>query len=141
MKILRMTFFNPADIHHPITLGLVHVREPMEEAAREVVERGTFAIIDVFEAPDDTEHPELLAARRVQDSVRFEEECNMAISYYWNASHLKITREGGVICNPKPAPLSVEQVKEVQRQLKLHPDYKGQKFLMFARDDNHMVAG
>lgn len=136
--ILRSSMYHPDDLPHPITVvcRAQALKVPVEEAAASMEQPGMFVVNDIFETPADVDDPHavILGVKRLKDSTRLEEECNMAISYYWNAMQLPKIMKGGALANPRAAPLCAEQLKVVLRQLRKHPSYNGQRIIMFSRD-------
>lgn len=59
-------------------------------------------------------------------------ERNMEISYQWNANMLRYVK--GVLMNPDPAPLSVEDCAAVLERLAQHPNYNNQTIIVVAND-------
>ncbi len=144
MKVLRISTYHPATLL-PLTAVMREsdTKIPLSEVAREMEVPGSFTVADIFDYPPGL--PPLImeathaAFLRLQDSARFTDEKNMALSYYWNADRLRMVVPGGTIANPKPAPLRAEQLKVVIRQLRRHPNYDRQRIVM-ASEDGYLVA-
>lgn len=134
MKVLRSTMYPPS-IDEPITVVVSErsLRVSIEQAAAEVEQPGMFVVNDIFESftADDVK---LTLEGAERQRANAENERNMAISYYWNAATLTKVIEGGSLTNPQPAPLTVEQIQVVLRQLHRHPSYRKQTVMCVSRD-------
>lgn len=95
-----------------------------------------FVAFDVFEHDGDL--ASAISVGRERWEATTQDEMNQAISYHWNGQMLAQAR--AVLMNPAPAPLSVEQVKDVLEQLAKHPNYKGQQVMCFVLDDNQNLT-
>jgi hypothetical protein len=141
-KVLRSSLYlTPESRPVSVVMREQDATRPLEDVADEMnkVACSGFVINDIFEVDDETyqNFPKCVVAginRLAHNSVRSIEEKRMAIAYFWNASMLSIASANGVLANPKPAPLSVEQLKVVARQLCRHHSYKGQVIIMIAND-------
>lgn len=139
-QVLRCSIYE--DPFHPLTWIVrgIDLDVAIKDAALdfEMIHSEVFVITDIFNVDENTYNDEasLIHAglSRLRDSARELEERNMAISFYWNAAHLKVVSEEGLLANPAPAPLSIEQLKAIARQLRVHPNYKKQTIVMNTRD-------
>lgn len=128
-KAVRITMYAPHDLS-PTTVVIMErdidngmtVAELCDHHAR-VAMPGTFCVFDTFETEDDMVRASIHAGER----IRPEDERNMAISYYYNAAMLRQVADGGVLTNPAPAPLTVEDITAVLKALAFHPNYSSDK--------------
>lgn len=135
MKVFRSTLYPPS-IDDPITVvaALSSLAEPVEQVMADMERIGEFVVSEVFEVPDDTQDPRLTVEGMKRQIANAADERNMAISYYWNAVKLGLLVEGGALFNPSPAPLSVDQIRTVLRQLHKHPSYNKQIITCISKD-------
>lgn len=125
-KAIRITMYAPHDLS-PTTVVIMErdidngmtVEELCDHHAR-VAMPGTFCVFDTFETEDDMVRASVHAGER----IRQDDERNMAIAYYYNAALLRQVGEQGVLMNPRPAPLTVEDITTVLKALALHPNYR-----------------
>lgn len=145
-RVLRFSIYE--DPFHPITFVTreCDLQVPLERAATDLEELHSevFVVTEIFEVPEDQYDDEIgiihLGLQRLQDSARELEERNMAISFYWNAAQLRSLNPGGVLVNPSRAPLTVAQLKVIQRQLVRHPNYRNQIIHMTSRDGEEVTV-
>lgn len=139
MKVLRSTMYPPA-IDEPVTMVVSErsLKVPVEQAAAEMEMPGMFVVSEIFEVAGTADELRISieGARRERDAAT--DERNMAISYYWNAAQLARVVEGGILGNPRPAPLAAKQIEVVLRQLAKHPSYRKQTIACVSRD--HMLV-
>lgn len=147
MKVLRCSIYeSPTAPPLTIVTRACDLHEPVEVAARdlETMHPGTFIVVDIFDVEPAVYDSELASVhagmQRLKDSVRALDERNMAVSYYWNAMHLKITSREGALANPNRAPLSKAQLEVVMRQLVRHPNYQAQHIFMISKDGDVVTA-
>jgi hypothetical protein len=132
MKVMRVSTY-PPDSLEPITIVMrqCDAAMPLEEIA---LDEFGFSFMDIFEMDGEPGIPEATfeAARRAEGN--FDDERNMAIMYYWLWGQFRILKPGAIVLSDRPAPLSVEQIHYVHRQLRRLPDYDGYTFTTFAQD-------
>lgn len=135
MKVIRSTMY-PPDINAPVTIiaSQRSLRVPVEQAAAEMEQPGVFVVSDIFGMPDSADEVKVSMEGARRERAAANAERNMAISYYWNAAQLARMAEGGVLANPRPAPLSAKQIEVVLRQLAKHPSYRKQMIACVAKD-------
>lgn len=139
-QVLRCTIYE--DPFHPLTWIVrgIDLDVAIKNAALdfEMIHTEVFVVTDIFDVTEDEFNDEAKLIHRglsrLKDSARELEERNMAISFYWNAAQLRFVSEEGLLANPSPAPLSVEQLKTIARQLRAHPNYKKQTITMVTRE-------
>jgi hypothetical protein len=136
MRVLRISLWGP-DLE---PLSMV-VREhdmtlPLEEVVRQQVESPdapgyvSHEILEVEE--EDIAAVTLGIVRRHAEQQ--ERERNAAMLYWWDAAQLPRLTEGGVLTATKPAPLSVDEIRDALEQLARHPHYRGQLVVSIAED-------
>jgi hypothetical protein len=139
MRIMRASTF-PPDSLEPITVVMreCDVSMPFEEIAAD--EFG-FTYTDIFEVDGEPGIYEatLAAANRVSEEEMHDEK-NMAVMYYWLWAQFRTLNKGGIIFSDKPAPLTVEQIHYVHRQLRRLPDYDGYTFMTFDKDGTSVTT-
>lgn len=110
------------------------------DPATELALPGIFSVTEVFEVPDGGGLTEAIAIACERAQERAECEMNMAVGYYWNADKLAITRAGGSLTNPSPAPYSVVDMESVLTQLAQHPNYKPGVTVRAVAEDGSVVV-
>lgn len=137
MRILRYTMYSP-DLQpvSPIVRD-IDMTVLLEEAA--YLQPGMFAIIDIFEMPDNSTLEQCIAGGLERMHERIDDERNMAMHYYWHAQQLMFAISTGVIANTRPAPLTADQLKVSLEQLATHPDYRRQTIRSIADDGTFVV--
>jgi hypothetical protein len=141
--VLRSTLYTSPDDRSPFTLVVraSDLARPIREAA-DTLERDAaawgFVVNDIFEVGDgvyaDAVRTTLTGSGRL-DGERKTDERHMCISYFWNLDQLERVNPRGVLVNPGCAPLTVDQLQVVMRQLARHPHYKDQTLIFRARDN------
>lgn len=131
MHVLRCTLFTSPDDrlttvvreHDVVSFGeVLGARQP-----------DTFLAHDVFEMPDaDIRAATKQAMERMPATDTIER--NMALSFFWNAQYLTTVRQGGVLMNDRPAPLTAGEIRQVLIQLALHPHYNKQTVVCVSED-------
>lgn len=146
MRVLRSTMYRPPerDGFHPVTIVIREpdLSEPMDkamEAATKPLPSPAFIVAEVFIVPDGTsiERATFEAHRRQQERSRA--ECDMAIGFFWYLGWFLRMTEGGVIGATKPAPLEVDDLEAIARQLAKEPSYRRQTVRQIARDGRFVV--
>lgn len=110
------------------------IKAMTEEPPASVIERpvdnpvfeSVFFVYETFDMQNtEIEAATVEAKRRL--AKREVEERNMAVLYFYNIQALKIVQAGGVLINPKPAPLNANDIEMALSQVASHPNYRGQK--------------
>ena len=139
MRYLRATMIQPDGELITTVFEEKSLLDPIEEAAEKINDPNhdpicLFVYTEIVEAPDGTD----LTALTLQASVRARDHADaeqaMAIGFYWNAEALRRVNPRGVLANPQPAPLSVEEVAYVWRLLVRLRWYGGQTLIGFSSD-------
>jgi hypothetical protein len=107
----------------------------IEEAAKVQSDfPGGFVICDIFELPGKPSMIEAtMRAVELLEAAQ-ERESNMAITYYYEAAHLRYTAPHGVLAMTMPTPLSAEDLAVPLRQLANHPDYRNHTIIAISHD-------
>jgi len=135
MKVLRSTMYEPsAIVPHPTAIAReADLKLPIDEAILGMEMPGVLVLGEVFES--DIEDKTLLTQEALKRYMpRREREENQALLFYWDAEMLERTRPTGIISGTQPAPLNVEEITTVLRQLAKHPSYKGQTVIAISED-------
>jgi hypothetical protein len=132
MRILRLTAYPPPGQGDPGTTYILDAGPfEFEDIIRDA-ETQFFVLYEFIEA-DDVYHAHRITAEK--ESQRNEQdEDNMAISFWWNAMMLQRVNAGGLLINPRPAPLSPEQCRCVLQQLAKRPQCQGKTIIQVAKD-------
>jgi spore germination protein GerM len=110
--------------------ALIQGPEPLTVELRE---NPALVTHEVFEMEDGELEPAIPEAmRRFQE--RHEEEANMATLYFWNGDALRMTQGEGHLINPRPAPLSADDIEATLKQLASHPNYQHQRVVTTSRE-------
>lgn len=133
MRWLRSTYWSPELKPTTVVVSEADVTVPLDEISVPM-ETAMFVKDEIFELADDVSvaGATLFATELCRKNLR--NERNQAIMYYWIAMQFQRVRERGVIASPKWAPLSVDEMKAVHKQLIEHPHYRDQTLLAFAED-------
>src|SRR5581483_6835880 len=126
MRVLRCAVYpNPTDPPVMTVARDCDLTDTIESAQHRLITPGVFVAFDVYEMPDGTDIKEATfeAGRRTTAEMHLR-EFNQALSYHWNGAALRRVREGGILMNDKPAPLSAEECATVLTQLAQHPNRK-----------------
>lgn len=144
MKIIRKTMYPPSkQISAPVTMVIretdlkegVTIQQACEGDPPEM-----FVINDVFDAEPDVDIAKCtFQAYQRQQEVE-EDEWNMAILFYYDAMCLEKLVEHGTVANPKPAPLTADQVQYALQRLFSHKSYKHHTMITFSRDGFMVTA-
>lgn len=144
MRALRATMYPPPGAGEPITTVMLekHLKEGVsaEAALKSMIEGagGAFIVTEIFDAPEVKPAEDEIVVATIAGQRRWlahrDRELDMSIGYYWWTMTLARTVPGGTIVSPKPAPLSVEELRAVFEQVRHHPSYKEQSITTVAED-------
>jgi hypothetical protein len=135
MKALRSTIYMS-----PSEAKTMFVREdalaaPISDTTTAEVEvPGAFVISEVFEIDASIDMSALAKIAQQKLRVRARREQDQATLYYWDMHALAHVRADGVLTATEPAPLSVDEIKVVLRQIAKHPMYEGQIVMAISED-------
>jgi hypothetical protein len=136
VKILRASMF-PPDGSPPATMVMREsdLNVTIEEAAKTQEDfPGGFVICDIFELPGEPTIEEATFRAIELVNAAQEREQNMALTYYYEASHLRFSAPNGVLAMTMPAPLSVDDLAVPLKQLANHPDYRNHTIIAISMD-------
>lgn len=100
---------------------------------------GLFVASEIFDMPDNQDAQSRVLMATLEAKKRYTPEVQeierlQAVLYHWNADKLRLLNDEGYIRNPKPAPLTLDQIEQVFKQLKMHPHYRHQTIQCKAKD-------
>jgi hypothetical protein len=139
MRVVRATVYVTPDNGKTLILRAdalkVSVEKYVEEMQYGEGAGGALVICDVFDHPTEDPLPyEITKASWDRYLDQRERERNQAILYFWDAAQLPRIRAGGFLSGTTPAPLTVEEIHTVLRQLAKHPDYNAQTIQVISED-------
>lgn len=141
--VLRATLYTQPDDPAPVTLvvrasDLAHpIRQAADTLERDSARWG-FVVTDLFEVDDATYASHVrstLAGAGRLDGERKRAERDMCVSFFWNVEKLRLVVARGALINPGRAPLTIDQLQVVMRQITRRAEYQGQVLSFRACDD------
>lgn len=128
MKILRITIYPPDVEEQTMVLNEDDFEVSVEELCSQAKKENRNCLVICRERDFDGD---LAFEEAVMETVTLwqltqrSSEMNQALLYYWCISFFPVVWHGGLITGTKPAPLTVEEIAEVFRQLATRSDFKG----------------
>lgn len=144
MKVIRKTMYPPSkEISPPITM-IIRDTDLKEDITIQQACDGDpsemFVMNDVFDAEPDADIAKVtFQAYQRQQKVE-EDEWNMAILFYYDAMCLERLVERGTVANPKPAPLTADQIQYTLQRLFNHKSYNHHTMITFSSDGFMVTA-
>lgn len=122
MRALRVSLY-PPDGAEPVSIfGMeTDYQVPLEDVAAEQTKLGgAFHVIRIIDV--DTDDRKAVTSQLIADQQeRSERERAQALMYWWDAGQFGLLNDHGVLTASLPAPLSVDEIRDVLLQLAKHP--------------------
>lgn len=139
-RAIRLTLYDTHDDPAPVTS--VVTEDDITVSLEELIEDSKYKTSTGFVAhqvlpvrPGERgSSPSLVQRMLKHQQKRDEQERHQAMLYYWDAAQFARLNPGGVLSATKPAPLSIEEITDVLKQLYARADYDGFTIIVLSDD-------
>lgn len=140
MKALRSTIYVSPTESKTVFMREDAVTAPFSEMIVALEVPGALVVSEVFEIDESIDMPTLAKLARQKAQVRAKREKDQAVLYFWDMHALGLVRAHGVLTATEAAPLNVDEIKVVLRQIMKHPLYEGQSVIVISEDNKIVRA-
>ena len=135
MKAFRSTCYGSPSKSKTVFIREDALAAPIsEDTLTELEVPGAFVVSEVFEIDESIDMLALAEIAQQKLHARAKREQAQALLYFWDTHALERVRANGVLAGTEPAPLNVDEIKIVLRQIVKHPLYEGQSVIVISED-------
>ncbi len=143
MRVLRVTRFMtdspvPLTLFAPVSSFRLDEEQTIKAMKQPLEGDAAFVACRTIEVEDGASEVDIAAAAITDSHTYGQREQDQAMLYSWDAAQFPKVVDGGMVSGTRPAPLSVEEIKDVFDQLSQHPGYRS--FTLQTISEDHKLV-